>query len=256
MGAPVPSLARCTTRAGMCAGHGAAHRLPARARPTACPPPSHAALQDLAFVQAMGRRIDAAHRQLDGHLEVLLTRALQQKAWPAVTQCLHALLELGDAGRAAAALRAVVVAPVVAGAIARAQQGACGVGGGFFGGGLVLVPGSCKACRAHDPGAWHDRPSAAPAGPSPPGALSRCPPPHTHAAPAGPSPPGALSAVLGGLLDELQAEAGPLLGAILAPGSVLNGVDVLGAGVLAEVSQQLADKMPGEGRITRVLVCV
>ena len=186
-------------------------------------------------MQAMGRRIDAAHRQLDGHLEVLLTRALQQKAWPAVTQCLHALLELGDAGRAAAALRAVVVAPVVAGAIARAQQGACGVGGGFFGGGLVLVPGSCKACRAHDPGAWHDRPSAAP---------------------AGPSPPGALSAVLGGLLDELQAEAGPLLGAILAPGSVLNGVDVLGAGVLAEVSQQLADKMPGEGRITRVLVCV
>lgn len=79
--------------------------------------------QGLAFVQAMGRRISQARAQLDSQLEVLLTLALQQHAWGAASHCLHALLELGEGAKGAAALRSVLVAPVVAAALAQHKSG-------------------------------------------------------------------------------------------------------------------------------------
>lgn len=56
----------------------------------------------------------------------------------------------------------------------------------------------------------------------------------------------ALSQVVDQILSSLRSEAGPLLGQLSAAGSGLSGVDLLGSVLLAEVSQAVADGMPGE----------
>jgi hypothetical protein len=58
---------------------------------------------------------------------------------------------------------------------------------------------------------------------------------------------GPLAAVVQGSLGRLQEAAGPLLSALSAPGSGLGGFDLLGAVLLAELSQAVADGMPGGG---------
>ncbi|WIA09954.1 hypothetical protein OEZ85_010167 [Tetradesmus obliquus] len=59
------------------------------------------------------------------------------------------------------------------------------------------------------------------------------------------SPAGPLAAVVGASLSRLQDAAGPLLASLAAPGSGLGGFDLLGAVLLAEISQAVADGMPG-----------
>jgi hypothetical protein len=61
----------------------------------------------------------------------------------------------------------------------------------------------------------------------------------------GSSAGGALAAVVQASLAQLQEAAGPLLSALSAPGSGLGGFDLLGAVLLAEISQAVADGMPG-----------
>jgi hypothetical protein len=61
---------------------------------------------------------------------------------------------------------------------------------------------------------------------------------------------GALAAVVQASLAQLQEAAGPLLSALAAPGSGLGGFDLLGAVLLAEISQAVADGMPGEAALT------
>lgn len=56
----------------------------------------------------------------------------------------------------------------------------------------------------------------------------------------------ALCHVVDQTLSRLQSDAGPLLSELCAAGSALSGVDVLGAVLLAEVSQAVAEGMPGE----------
>jgi hypothetical protein len=56
---------------------------------------------------------------------------------------------------------------------------------------------------------------------------------------------GPLAAVVQASLALLQEAAGPLLSALAAPGSGLGGFDLLGAVLLAEISQAVADGMPG-----------
>ncbi|KAF6251962.1 hypothetical protein COO60DRAFT_1704498 [Scenedesmus sp. NREL 46B-D3] len=56
---------------------------------------------------------------------------------------------------------------------------------------------------------------------------------------------GPLAAVVQASLARLQEAAGPLLSALAAPGSGLGGFDLLGAVLLAELSQAVADGMPG-----------
>eukprot|EP00775_Hariotina_reticulata_P012760 gene12760-12889_t len=56
---------------------------------------------------------------------------------------------------------------------------------------------------------------------------------------------GGLSAVVAGVLAQLQASAGPLVTQLLAPGSGMSGIDLLGAVLLGELSQAVADGMPG-----------
>jgi hypothetical protein len=56
---------------------------------------------------------------------------------------------------------------------------------------------------------------------------------------------GALAVVVQASLAQLQEAAGPLLSALAAPGSGLGGFDLPGAVLLAEISQAVADGMPG-----------
>ncbi|KAF8069609.1 COG2 [Scenedesmus sp. PABB004] len=56
---------------------------------------------------------------------------------------------------------------------------------------------------------------------------------------------GPLAAVVAQSLERLQGDAAPLLATLAAPGSGLGGLDLLGAVLLAEVSQAVADGMPG-----------
>jgi hypothetical protein len=56
---------------------------------------------------------------------------------------------------------------------------------------------------------------------------------------------GSLSAVVEGTLTQLQASAGPLVSQLLAPGSGMSGIDLLGGVLLGELSQAVADGMPG-----------
>ena len=56
----------------------------------------------------------AAHRsELERHLSSALEAALQGRNTAAALHCLHGYVELGEAGPAEAALRRVIVAPVV-----------------------------------------------------------------------------------------------------------------------------------------------
>jgi hypothetical protein len=66
---------------------------------------------------------------------------------------------------------------------------------------------------------------------------------------SGTSAGGALAVVVQASLAQLQEAAGPLLSALVAPGSGLGGFDLLGAVLLAEISQAVADGMPGEAAL-------
>eukprot|EP00878_Enallax_costatus_P031231 GHUV01034134.1.p1 GENE.GHUV01034134.1~~GHUV01034134.1.p1 ORF type:complete len:298 (+),score=135.09 GHUV01034134.1:1420-2313(+) len=55
----------------------------------------------------------------------------------------------------------------------------------------------------------------------------------------------ALAQVVDQVLARLRSEAGPLLSQLCAAGSGLSGIDLLGAVLLAEVSQAVAEGMPG-----------
>lgn len=85
--------------------------------------------QDLAFVASMDKRISAAKRQLDRHLQQLLLESLAAGDWGPALHCLHGHVELGDPGRGEEALRSGLVRGVVREVVQEAKA-AAGTGAG------------------------------------------------------------------------------------------------------------------------------
>lgn len=70
-------------------------------------------LQDLAFIRALEPRIASHRASLSGRLSSALSAALARRNHPAALHCLAAYADLGDAAPAEAAVRSVVVAPLL-----------------------------------------------------------------------------------------------------------------------------------------------
>lgn len=207
----------------------------------------------------MDRRISAARAQLSGHLSNALAAALRRRSWGAAGHCMRAYAELGDAAGGEAALRAALAAPVAAEAVqaARAALAADPGGRGRRPGGVLREQERARGLRTLRTGGsrgrilgeWavyleHALCSAAGAGEL---ARQRCPlftfphPALRRAGARGREVEIAAAASLGAL----EARAGPLLQAALAPGSGLAAYDLLGAVVLAELGPAIAEGLPG-----------
>jgi hypothetical protein len=79
-------------------------------------------------VASMDKRIGAAKRQLDRHLQQLLLESLAAGDWGPALHCLHGHVELGDPGRGEEALRSGLVRGVVREVVQEAKA-AAGTGG-------------------------------------------------------------------------------------------------------------------------------
>ncbi|KAK9821420.1 hypothetical protein WJX81_002272 [Elliptochloris bilobata] len=145
--------------------------------------------QGLPFVEALeGRRRTAAGR-LAALLGAGLAAALRRRNASARQHCLQAYAAVGDAAGAEQVVRAELVAPLVAHALA--EQ---------------------KAARPRAGGASAD---------------------------------GSFPAVLAAVADAVEAGAGPLLEAALAPQSGLHAFNLLANAVLAEIDEAVAAALPG-----------
>jgi hypothetical protein len=75
-------------------------------------------------VASMDKRISAAKRQLDRHLQQLLLESLAADDWGPALHCLHGHVELGDPGRGEEALRSGLVRGVVREVVQEAKAAA------------------------------------------------------------------------------------------------------------------------------------